>query len=379
MRTGMCNPQKPGGIRIRARNARDIAAARLRFIDRARQLRIDTCLDTIEEPDGSSIIFRLQPELLHAWTPDFDTLELCGRLHLNSHTSNTDLEKEILLTMLAGPVAFEYPTYPELAASVRIRQNIVNASRRTALSFHTSKIERPLDYWTYSEQTGFTVLPGKPLIEALRKATQPEVSGELYAFSCYRATEYVILLGLAQELASSNPPLLDQLQRQWENRAIMSRQFHDVFTREFGSMSEPLPEKYYVPGDRLWFRNPDPRSADITGYEGSWVIYLGAGLFTNFWDPASPYSIHSKCVEIYHWRNGANLDADGNMQMDEAAVAEHVCATMRDADKTKEIIERMMKLRDPQDVYADGGCIDASREYPRWVCPDSTDLVLPAE
>lgn len=379
MKTGMDDPHSSGGIRIDAKDAGDIAAARRCFIDRAQQLHIDECLDTIEEPDGSGITFRLQPELLHAWTPDFDTLELGERLHLNSHTSNTDLEKEILLAMLAGPVAFEFPNYAELAASVRIRQNIVNASRRTALSFHTSKIERPVDYWTYSEQTGFTVLPGKSLIEALRKATQPEVSGELYAFSCYRATEYVILLGLAQELANSNPPLLKRLQHQWESRAIMSRQFHDVFTREFGSMSEPLPEKYYVPGDRLWFRNPDQRSADIIGYEGSWVIYLGAGLFSNFWNPASPYSIGSKCIEIYHWRHGVYLDADGNIQMDESLVAEHVRATMLEPDKMQDIIGRMMRLRDPQDVYADGGCIDASREYPRWICPESADLVLPAE
>ena len=67
-------------------------------------------------------------------------------------------------------MTFEYPSYPELAASVRIRQNIVEAARRTALSFHTTKIERPEDYWTYTEESGFTILPGKPLIEALRKA-----------------------------------------------------------------------------------------------------------------------------------------------------------------------------------------------------------------
>ena len=34
-------------------------------------------------------------------------------------------------------------------------------------------------------------------IDALIKATQPEVSGRLYSFSCYRATEYVMLRALA--------------------------------------------------------------------------------------------------------------------------------------------------------------------------------------
>ena len=177
--------------------------------------------------------------------------------------------------MLAGPVTFDFPSYTEFAASVRIRQNIVNASRLTALSFHTSKIERPADCWHYTEESGFVLLPGKSLIEALRKATQPAVSGEQYSFSCYRATEYVTLLGIAQELVHSNPELLRQLQLQWTSRAIKSRQFHDIFTREYGSLSEPLPIKYYIPGDRLWFRNPDERSAEVVGYEGSWVFYIG--------------------------------------------------------------------------------------------------------
>lgn len=58
---------------------------------------------------------------------------------------------------------------------------------------------------TYDEERGFTILPGRSLIEGLRRATQPEASGQLYAFSCYRATEYVTVLGIAQELEEANP------------------------------------------------------------------------------------------------------------------------------------------------------------------------------
>ena len=63
----------------------------------------------------------------------------------------------------------------------------------------------PEGYWTYDEERGFTILPGRSLIEGLRRATQPEASGQLYAFSCYRATEYVTVLGIAQELEEANP------------------------------------------------------------------------------------------------------------------------------------------------------------------------------
>ncbi len=372
----MDTTHRPGGILIRAANSDDLKLARLSFIERATRLGIH---EFLEPPAWNQlgVSFRLQRDLHEQLTPDGDTLELCRRLKLSSWANDTDLEKEILLAMLSGPVTFEYPSYPELAASVRIRQNIAKASRRTTLSFHTTKIERPADYWTHSEQTGFTLRPGKSLIEALRKATQPESPGAKYSFSCYRATEYVILLGIAQELVWSNPALLDRLERQWESKAIMSRQFHDVFTREFGSMDSPLPGGYYIPGDRLWFRNPDQRSADIMGYEGSWVIYLGNGLFSNFWDSDKPYTIASKCIEIYHWRNGAYQDAEGNLQMDESAVEMHVQATMHNPAEVEHILGQMMRIRDPQEVYADGGCLDASREYPRFVCPDTADLVLP--
>ena len=372
----MAVQQSVGGVLLRVAELSDIALAQQGFIDQAVQLGIDELLETTIETGECGVKFRLRPELRDRLMPDNETLQLCERFQLDPLANDSDLEREILLTILSSPVVFEYPSYEEFAASVRIRKNIVKASRLTELAFHTSKIERPADCWTYTEECGFTVLPGKSLIDSLRKATQPEVSGELYAFSCYRASEYVILLGIAQELATSNPALLQQLQRQWESRAIMSRQFHDVFTREYGSMSEPLPLKYYVPGDRLWFRNPDERSAEIIGYEGSWVFYLGGGLFSNFWQRDKPYTLASKCIEIYHWRSGVRHDADGNLQMDEAVVDEQVRATMSDPAAVERILDRMMRLRDPQDICADGGCIDASREYSRWVCPGTSELVL---
>lgn len=369
--------QSDGGILLRVASVTGISLERQRFIDQAVKLGIDGLLETVIKSDERSVRFRLRPELQNQRMPDSDTMQLCEQFQLDPMTSVADLEREILLAMLMSPVTFEYPGYLEFAASVRIRQNIVNASRLTALAFHTSKIERPTDCWTYSEENGFILLPGKSLIEALRKATQPEVSGEQYSFSCYRATEYVILLGIALELAQCNPVLLQKMQRQWESRAIVSGQFHDVFTREYGSMSEPLPSKYYVPGDRLWFRNPDQSSAEVIGYEGSWVIYLGGGLFSNFWKRDKPYTLASKCIEIYHWRSGVVRDAEGNLQMDEAIVDAQVRVTMGDPAAAGRIVDRMMRLRDPQGVFAEGGCIDASREYPRWVCPGTSDLVLP--
>jgi hypothetical protein len=187
----------------------------------------------------------------------------------------------------------------------------------------------------------------------------------------------VVLLGIAQELAHSNPELLQRLQRQWETEALVSEQFQGIFLREYGSMSNPLPPKYYVPGDRLWFRNPHEPSSDVTGYEGSWVFYLGNGLFNNFWKCDKPYSMIEKCVEIYHWRSGMYKDAEGKLQMDESVVEERSRATFSDPVELERVLGCIMRLRDKFGVYADGGCIDTTREYPRRVCPGTSDIVLP--
>lgn len=366
-----------GGILIRAQDAAGLAAARRDFLAHLASLELDRTVETRQEE--LALRFRLQADVAREWAPDFDTTQLCQRLRLDPAARVADLDKEILVAMLLGPVAFEFPSVAEALSAIHIRRNIVQAARRTALDFHTTEAERPADYWTYVEGKGFTILPGRSLIEGLVKATQPEVSGQLYAFSCYRATEYVILLAIAQELAASNPALLERLQRQWESRPIMSGQFHDVFLHEYGSMEAPLPPKYYVPGDRLWFRNPDERSADVTGYEGSWVFYLGDGLFTNFWKRDQPFSLTAKCLEIYHWRDGAYVDDAGELQMDEAIVEQRVRATRNDPAEVERILQRMLRLRDPKGVYQEGGCIDTSREYPRCIRPGTADIRLPEQ
>ncbi|MEW5894040.1 MAG: hypothetical protein AB1697_12970 [Pseudomonadota bacterium] len=364
-----------GGILFRTDDQAGLAQAGTAFHELLAAHGLAAEVEADAAPGG--LRFYLKPDTATQWAPDADTLGLCAQLGLDGVARPQDLEKEILVAMLLGPVAFAFPSYAELIAALHMRRFIVEAARETELDFHTSEAERPADYWRYVEDCGFVILPGRPLIEALRLATQPERSGRRYAFSCYRATEYVILLGIAQELAASNPELLARLQRQWEQRPIMSGRFHDVFLREYGSMEDPLPMKYYVPGDRLWFRNPDPVSSDVAGFEGSWVFYLGGGLFTNFWRHGRPFTLATKCLEIYHWRHGVYRDAAGELQMDEARVEAQVQATLRDPAETARIVERMLRYRDPKGVYAEGGCIDTTREYPRWVCPGTADLVVP--
>ena len=316
----------------------------------------------------------LEPRSTQAWAPGHDTMHLAELLGLDP----ADPQREILLALLMSPVDQDYPSLDELVSAIRIRRNIVHAARRTTLAFDTHAAERPEDCWTYDEDKGFTLLPGVSLIDALIKTTQPEVSGHLYSFSCYRATEYVTLLGIAQELQHSNLELFERLQGLWRQRAVMSEEFHNVFLREQGSMDAPLPPLYYVPGDRVWFRNPDEASADACGFEGSWVMYLGGGQFTNFWKQHQPYTLTRKCVEIYHWRHGLYRDDQGESQIDEVRIEPMIEATLANPVELAQVMARMTRWREPRGVYTEaGGCMDTTREFARWVRPGSADMPIP--
>ena len=334
-----------------------------------------------EVPQGSSTVLRVQltPEIQSAWVPAFDTLNLHRRLPSSDLDTTSALVREIMVALLASPVALEFPNVEALVSHIRVRQRIAQAAQKTALAFKTEAAERPLSFWRDGgDDAGFVLQSGCRLVDALIAATQPDATGKLYDFSCYRATEYVILLGIAQELQSHNPELLTQLEHLNQVHAVRSGQFHEVYLIEYGSMQAPLPSRFYVPGDRLWFRNPDERSSDVMGYEGSWVIYMGGGLFSNFWQRDRPYTLESKAIEIYHWRDGAYRDAQGLWHMDETVVDQHVAHTMANPQTTAQVLQRMLRLRDPQGVYAEGGCIDSTREYPRGVSLDHCELVLPA-
>jgi hypothetical protein len=320
----------------------------------------------------------LSPQQAHDLAPGHDTLGLCESREFYPSDARTALLRETLLALLLGPQTAEFPSVDEWWSALRMRVNVAEAARQTELSFRTADAERPADCWTYHRDTGFTVLPGQPLIEALRKATQPAEGGPVYSFSCYRATEYVLLLGLAEELALSNPALLAQLQLRWEQKAIQSGLFHDVFLKEEGSLAQPLPPRYYVPGDRVWFRNPDAASSDASGYEGSWTLYLGRGEFANLWHRERPFTLAAKCIEVYHWRDALYFDEEGEQRIDEDQVAACVAATEANSVRREQILQRMLRLRDGKGVYAEGGCIDATREHLRWVRPGTTDLVVPA-
>ena len=169
-------PSRPdlGGIHLIPTDAAQTGAARQQlqdFLERSRLRDITICTDL----DGAAPGCRasLAPAFAAQHLPDHDTTGLAQSLGLDSGADEGALEREILLAMLGSPVPFPFPSVPELESAVRIRRRIVQAARKTALAFDTEHAERPEGYWTYDEERGFTILPGRSLIEGLRAPRSP--------------------------------------------------------------------------------------------------------------------------------------------------------------------------------------------------------------
>jgi len=322
---------------------------------------IDHLVDT--ELSGGFLKFKAKKQFFETVTPHFNTLDMGTALHSFADHPANETEREILLSMSISPVPLVFDSIEDLHLTLRIRCAIAQNARLVQMSFCTGPAERPETHWHYKPGIGFCLNPEANLCEALRMATQPTLSGQVFSFSCYRASEYAMLLGLVQALEQINSPMLEQLQRQWKKAPIQSRAFHDTFLVEVGALDNPLPPQFYIPGDRVWFRNPDSRSADVSGYEGSWVIYMGRGEFSNFWAADQPYTLTGKCIEIFHWRHALNDQSSPEPFIDEFEVDRMCQESMNDRGKIEAILNEMLRFREPQGIYGQGGCIDVSREF----------------
>jgi len=328
-----------------------------------RLLGIDDLLDCqVHNASDLSWLHLSANDRLQALCPNFDTAPIQAYLSRRRPDNESQMVAEVILAMALSPQTIAFKTACEFKSTLRMRRNAVDVASRTELSFDTNSITRPQAYWVYTKENGFLLRQGVSLAEGLERALCPDVSGSTYAFSCQRASEYLMLYAVVRELSKVNQAGLHAVEEQWRKRALTGDDFLFRFLEERGTRENPIPMRYYIPGDRIWFKNPDDHSSDIEGYEGSWVIYIGGGRFCNLWDRQSPYTLEEKCLEIFYWSKSTTVNSNGILYMNEDAVKEQVEEALRDPAIQRSILEKMMVYRDPAGVYADGGCIDLSRD-----------------
>jgi len=311
--------------------------------------------------DGCYLHLRANHRLLEL-CPNFDTGTITTILRTHQPDQDQAMLSEIVLAMALSPTLALFNSEQELKSNLRMRCTVVKLASRTELNFDTSSITRPQAYWVHTKENGFLLRQGVSLAEGIERALCPDVSGYTYAFSCQRASEYLMLYAVVSELRKVNKEALQETEAQWRKRALTGDDFLFRFLEERGTRENPMPMRYYIPGDRIWFKNPDDHSSDIEGFEGSWVIYLGGGRFCNLWDRQRPYTLEEKCLEIYYWSQCVEVSPAGVPWMNEAVVKERVQLALSDPVIKKPILQKMMVYRDPAGVYADGGCIDLSRD-----------------
>ena len=337
---------------------------RLRQAQRClRSLGIDDLVDCSMSTGGNErhLHVRASHRLL-ALCPDFDTANITTFLRTHQPNRDRALISEIILAMALSPDVVYFGSEQELKSNLRMRCTVVQVASRTELNFDTSSITRPQAYWIYTKENGFLLRQGVSLADGLERALCPDVSGFTYAFSCQRASEYLILYAVVCELQKVNKTGLNDVEQQWRKRALTGDDFLFRFLGERGTRENPMPMRYYIPGDRIWFKNPDDHSSDLEGFEGSWVIYLGGGRFCNLWDRHRPYTLEEKCLEIFYWSKSTAVNDSGVLFMNEDLVKEQVNKALNDPALSRSILEKMMVYRDPTGVYAEGGCIDLSRD-----------------
>jgi len=203
---------------------------------------------------------------------------------------------------------------------------------------------------------------------------QPGDSDRAYAFSCKRAGEYLVLLGLAQEAETVNPGLYRRLLRQSRTCALRGDDYDNAYLQKIGTPDDPLPPRFFIPGDRVWFRNPDVFSSDITGFEGSFTVYIGGGRFPNFWKRNRIETLASKCLTIYFWREAIYQNAEGEWQVDEPHADRLVEQALRDPERVEEIVDELMQWQEPN---WQGGAMEPSRDCARFIRPGTEDFDLP--
>ena len=363
------DPAHAAGIRIGGDPQGRLAHDAIRFRERLLGLGLTGAVEV--STSTGRLRARIHPEVAARWAPGHDTTGLAARLPQVG--DGRELARETLVALLLAPEGVEFPSLAELLSAVRMRLDMVAIARDATLAFDCDE-RRPRTYWRRDAEGRFLLRRGHCLMAALERAVRPAVGEAPYAFGCYRATEYVMLLAIAREAARCHPALLAALRERSERRPSQSREFHETLLREHGTTESPLPARWFVPGDRVWFRNPDERSADAEGFEGSWVVYLGGGLFANFWERDRPFTLERKCVEIHHWRHCVVTDASGALRIDEDEVDRLAARTFADPDALAVVLDRMQRWRDVRGVYADGGCLDRTRESPLFVRPGTCDI-----
>jgi hypothetical protein len=315
--------------------------------------------------------------------PNYNTFGILKNLNkMNLPITDDLLDIEIILSLLGSSIHFVYDSLDDLLSEISIRRNISYYASKTYVSLNTNDdiiIKRPEEYFKNND-TDIILLEDASLIDGIIYSLLPELSNNLYEFSCKRVCEYIVLVSILLELKKHNKNnIIKKIEDIYRKKPIKSVSFNDTFMTEYGSNTLPVPKLFYIPGDKLWFKNMDDKSSDIAAFEGKWAIYLGNGLFADFWktsgDITNQFTFEDILIEIYNWRFCVKLDDNNEPYIDEVEVYKRIKYCKENEKEKNRIISIMNNYYDNIDeikvnknYYKQNfieGSIDKTREKPK--------------
>lgn len=180
------------------------------------------------------------------------------------------LEKDIFEKMISADEKFAYDSLEALKFELRLRREIVQASKalnKSGMAFEVFRDSKANpQYWTRGHDGGFALKPGVKASDAIRDIFN---NGSKYGTECATAMQIVYYKALLEIFPESD----------------FNRMFGDIYLMNWHNLSRELrstglmhPETVFLPGDRRYFKNPDvnPKTPE---WQGENVIELGDGRY----------------------------------------------------------------------------------------------------
>lgn len=176
------------------------------------------------------------------------------------------LERTILERMAAGQDTYRFKSPDELRFELSLRRAIVNAAEELSRSGLNFRVFRKsfcnTAYWVRHPDGGFSVKPGVSPADAILDIYK---NGHKYGTECATAMQIVYYRALLDVFCKD----------------YFDRNFRDIYLMNWHRLSPEIsrtgrlyPVKDFLPGDRLYFANPDVDPA-TPYWQGENVIDMG--------------------------------------------------------------------------------------------------------
>ncbi len=191
-------------------------------------------------------------------------------MDLESEYPSGNNERKVLAALAGSDEEHIYESLEQLKFEIELRIAIIDAAKALYLSglgfdvFRDTRCNN--EYWTRRDDGGFVLKPGMKASDAILDIYQ---NGSEYSTECATAMQIVYYKALLELFPE------DVFNNMFPTIVLMN--WHDIARelRETGHMQQA---KGFIPGDRLYFANPDvdPKTPE---WQGENVIDLGNGTY----------------------------------------------------------------------------------------------------